>query len=210
MYETVELLDADVWSIIEPQDVWVYNKLQIAKMQGLKCGPAGIYVPVNGLYVVRPIMNFSGMSAGAELKRLTTDSLSKVPQGYFWCELLEGMQISVDYVEGRPWSCYKAERAKENPLYKFSRWKRMDRKGPSMPKWLLPLASRYSRINVEYIGDKVIEVHLRGSPDPGVEEFIPVWESDPQREKDGYKFVESYDDADGFIKEARLGFLVKE
>jgi len=211
MKETAFLHDVDVWEIIEPEDVWVYNKLQIAKMQGLVCGPAGTPVPSNGLYVVRPAMNFSGMGAGAEVKRLTTTDITKVPLGYFWCEVLEGEQISVDYVEGRPWSCYKPERAKkDNPLYKWSKWKKQDRKGPRMPNWLLPLASRYSRINIEYIGTKVIEVHLRGSPDPGVEEFIPVWESNPKTSKPGYKFIEDYDNADGYLKEARLGFLVKE
>lgn len=210
MKETAFLHDADVWQIIEPEDIWVYNKLQIAKMQGLQCGPAGTRVPCDGLYIVRPIVNFSGMCAGAEVKRLTSSDLSKVPLGYFWCELLEGQQISVDYVEGLPVVSYQPERIKDDPLYKFSKWKKRDKRGWSLPNWLQPLAQRYSRINVEYIDKKVIEVHLRGSPDPGVEEFIPVWSSDPNNSRQGYKYIESYDDADGNLQDPRLGFLIKE
>lgn len=206
--ETAELHDVDMFSVMDPEDLWVYNKLQIAKMQGLRCGPAGVYVPINGLYVVRPVMNFSGMGAGAEVKRLTTNNLSKVPLGHFWCEILEGEQISVDYVEGRPWSSYKAVRAKNDPLYKFERWERQDKAGPSLPPLLKPLAEKYSRINVEYIDGKMIEVHLRGSPDPGNKEFIPVWKSDPI--KMDAKFVPSRDNADGYLNDERLGFYIKD
>ena len=208
MIETADLHDTDVYGLMDPQDLWVYNKLQIAKMQGLRCGPAGVPVPISGLYVVRPVMNFSGMGAGAEVKRLTAKCINKVPLGYFWCEILEGDHISIDYVEGRPHTCYKAHRAKDDPLYKFNKWTRLEKAGRSLPSFLKPLAERYSRINVEYIDGKVVEVHLRGSPDPGVKEFIPVWRSDPI--KMDAKFIPSKDNADGYLQDERLGFYVKD
>ena len=35
-------------------------------------------------------------------------------------------------------------------------------------------------INVEMIGNKVIEVHFRDTPDPDYDELIPVWNDDQQ------------------------------
>lgn len=68
-------------------------------------------------------------------------------------------------------------------------------------------------INVEYIGNKVIEIHLRDTPDPQYQQLIPVWEDSAfdveQMKLEGYSFVRSFDDADGFLVPPRLGFLVK-
>lgn len=209
MIDTYGMFDDDVWKVIQPEDIWVYNKLQIARMQNINCGPAGVRVPTDGQYIVRPMINLLGMSVGAEIKHLTRDSLLDVPPGYFWCEILEGTQVSVDYNNGNLVGVYQPERYMDSPLYKFSKWTRLNT-GPEIPVWLKPLVSKYSRINVEYIGDKVIEVHLRNSPDPEVQEIIPVWESEPTTTRKGYRFVDDYDDGDGFLKEARLGFLIKE
>lgn len=209
MIDTYGMFDNDVWEVIQPEDIWVYNKLQIARMQNISCGPAGVRVPADGQYIVRPMINLLGMSVGAEIKHLTRDSLLDVPPGYFWCEILEGTQVSVDYNNGNQVGVYQPERDIDSPLYKFSKWTRLNT-GPEIPVWLKPLVSKYSRINVEFIGDKVIEVHLRNSPDPDVQEIIPVWESEPTTAREGYRFVDDYEDGDGFLKEARLGFLIKE
>ena len=74
-------------------------------------------------------------------------------------------------------------------------------------------------INVEFIEDKIIEVHLRKSPDPEYNHMIPVWESDEMfrvgnhkrdhYELHGYKWIESYDNANGYIDDPRIGFFVK-
>lgn len=54
----------------------------------------------------------------------------------------------------------------------------------------------------------VFKVILRGSPDPQYDEIIPVWSSDPF-ELDGYRYVESYEDCDGYLDNPRLGFYVR-
>jgi hypothetical protein len=69
------------------------------------------------------------------------------------------------------------------------------------------------KINVEYIDNKIIEVHLRTSPDPDYNELIPVWKGDEEvvdkYTKLGYDYIISYDDAEGFLDLPRVGFLVK-
>ena len=97
-------------------------------------------------------------------------------------------------------------------MTKFVDWKRSSFI-PKAPIELKPL-SDVKEINVELIDDKVIEVHLRHSPDPDYDHIIPVWSSDLGPKKDhmemhGYDFIEAYDDANGYIDDPRIGFLVK-
>ena len=97
-------------------------------------------------------------------------------------------------------------------LTKFVEWKRSDYI-PEVPDELVVLRD-VKEINVEFKGDQVIEVHLRTSPDPDYDHMIPVWASDFGKKKEhmelhGFKFIESYDDADGYIDDPRIGFLVK-
>ena len=59
-------------------------------------------------------------------------------------------------------------------------------------------------INVEFIGKKVIEVHLRPSPDPdGAHRIVPVWADDVIEGYEPY-----FDDGGGRLEVPRLGFIV--
>ena len=55
-------------------------------------------------------------------------------------------------------------------------------------------------VNCEFIGDKLIEVHLRHNPDfeGNIMEFIPVWEGEDTTAPNGYKYRE-YPDVHGRI-----------
>ena len=58
------------------------------------------------------------------------------------------------------------------------------------------------------IGGNIIEVHLRTSPDPKYDEIIPVFLGE-EKNISGYKWIESYEDADKLLDPPRLGFLVR-
>lgn len=214
-----------------PQHRKWFNKLWLSEKFGYKCGPAGVAVPEDGVYVVRPIYNLSGMGFGASLKKIEAGDYTKVPAGYFWCEYFEGKHYSATYeweydrdnIMGKwkqPWkgkSCWEGINFPLN-LSKFTEWKRSDYI-PHVPDALVEL-SDVKRINVEFIDDKVIEVHLRESPDPQYEHIIPIWKSDADLyegqiskvahyQMHGYKYIHDFDDADGQLKDPRLGFLVK-
>jgi hypothetical protein len=45
-----------------------FNKLWLSEQLGYYCGPAGIAPQISGMYIVRPIMNLTGMTANAKLK----------------------------------------------------------------------------------------------------------------------------------------------
>jgi len=202
-----------------------FNKLYIAELFGYNCGPAGVDIPEDGTYVIRPVYNLSGMGVGAKVMDLKAGDESSTPPGYFWCEYLTGKHYSASYVwkydrdmiTGRwqqPWkgsSCWEGTNMPIN-LTKFVEWKRSDYI-PEVPNELNELRD-VKEINVEFKGNQVIEVHLRPSLDPDYDYFIPVWASDlgikkQYMETHGFNFVNSYEDADGHLDDPRIGFLVK-
>jgi len=166
----------DEWSSIHPQDLWVYNKLQVSRVLGYECGPVGLLVPRPDFYIIRPCINFMGMGRHARIEYLNGDTEHLHP-GEFWCEVFEGEHISVDYYKGEQELTVKGVRDPQDPLYKWKKWYKVDREIP-LPKLLQNLD--YDWINCEFIGDKLIEIHLRGNPDfrYNNDSVIPVWEGD--------------------------------
>ena len=83
-------------------------------------------------------------------------------------------------------------------------WKRVDDVIP-LPDILQDMAQRYEWINCEFIGNKLIEVHLRHNEDfeSGITHFIPVWEGQSTEPPRGYRYVD-YPDVHG-----RIGAFVK-
>lgn len=191
-----------------------YNKLWFSEKMGYVCGPASISPSRSGWYVVRPMMNLSGMGVGATKTWIEAGDITKVPLGYFWCEWFEGSQYSVTYEWSDHWwnaiSSWEGIKNEDN-LTKFHRWVR----SKFMPKIGLEFheLSRVGKINIEFIGNKPIEVHLRVSPDPDHDILIPIWQEEEylvdMYKKLGYTYVYSYDNADGFLEKPRLGFMVK-
>lgn len=208
--------DCEAWKKYPEYHNW-FNKLWLSERLRYDCGPCGTTPEKEDDYIVRPIYNLSGMGAGASVKHLTPDNYSIVPPGYFWCELFEGRQFSVTYEfehDTKPkWNVvnsWEGFKSKGN-LSKFQKWVRSDI-APSLPHFFVEL-SRAGRINVEFIEDKIIEVHLRESPDPNYDEIIPIWSGEEnvldKYVKMGYSYIKSFDDADGFLQTPRIGFAVK-
>jgi hypothetical protein len=183
---------------------------------GYDCGPPGIAPTNSGFYVVRPIINLSGMGAGAKRVWIEAGDKNLVPMGYFWCQWFEGKQHSVTY-EWRHWqwhavSSWEGINDKEN-LSKFHSWER-EKFSPKLDISFHELAD-VGKINIEFIGDNPIEVHLRTSPNPDYDILIPIWFGEAEEylvdkyEKLGYTYISAYESADGFLDTPRVGFMVK-
>lgn len=188
-----------------------FDKLRLATRLGYICGPCGVAPTVSGRYVVRPIYNLSGMGAGARVEHIQAGDATKVPPGYFWCEYFTGRHLSVTYAEGEQLHVYEGFNSPQN-LSRFHRWLRVDDCVPLPPQ--LTSLRRAPLVNIEYISGRVIEVHLRTTPDPTeYQELIPVWADEwdcltpPAAE--GYRWIPAPDDADGFAPQGRLGFLAR-
>jgi hypothetical protein len=187
---------------IHPNDLWVYNKLQLSTKLGYNCGPAGMKVPSPGLYIVRPSVNFMGMGRNSRIITLES-STEHLHPGEFWCEVFQGEHLSVDYHHQKPILTVKGHRNPKNSLSRWNCWSKITKNIP-FPDILNNLTGNYEWINCEFIDKKLIEVHFRQNPDFQYNNSvaIPVWEDETLKKYQNMTYIESKDDE-------RLGFWVK-
>ena len=190
-----------VWKTINPDYMWVMDKLILSSKLGYKCGPTGIDVPEPGYYIVRPCVNALGLGLGAEKVWLEKDT-THLPYGYFWCEWFEGRHLSIDYKDKKQVLCVEGYKQKDT----FTKWDRWIKTNDeiSFPHILKDLTD-IELINCEYIGYKLIEVHLRHNEDfnDNITEFIPVWKGQDITPPAGYTYRD-YPDVHG-----RIGAFIK-
>lgn len=183
--------DKDVWHNVHSNDLWIYDKLIVARKSGYLAGPAGVPVPHANWYIVRPITNIRAMSKGARREWLTPE-LDIVPDGYFWSELFTGDHISVDYHYGMQSTTVQGFRDSDR-LDRFCKWTRIEVAVP-FPKILKNLYLMYKWINVEYVGGNIIEIHARYNDDfsnHSGNTIIPVWRDNPATQPLGSTWYES-------------------
>ena len=179
------------WTNTDTEDLWIYDKLILSKKMGYVCGPTGVDVPEDGFYIVRPVTNIVGLGIGAYEQYLTVEGWTDhLPPGTFWSEIFEGDHLSIDYEWGEPILNIQGFRYPES----FVRWKKWIKveQTVELPDILKPIAKKYQFMNCEYIGGKLIEVHLRKNPDFDFDnvEFIPVWQGQDTTPPEGYRYVE--------------------
>jgi hypothetical protein len=179
------------WTNTDIEDLWIYDKLILSKKMGYVCGPTGVDVPQDGFYIVRPVTNIVGLGIGAYEQYLTVEGWTDHLQpGTFWSEIFEGDHLSIDYEWGEPILNIQGFRYPES----FVRWKKWIKveQTVELPDILKPMAKKYQFMNCEYIGGKLIEVHLRKNPDFEFDnvEFIPVWEGQDTTPPEGYRYVD--------------------
>lgn len=182
----------DEWKNIHPEDLWVYNKLILSAKLGYSCGPTGVPVPKPGNYIVRPSMNLLGMGRNSRIEWIDC-STDHFHPSEFWCEVFKGEHISVDFYQKEVNLAVLGTREKNEPLYKWSKWKKIKRK-IEFPPILSSLIGNYDWINCEFIGKRLIEVHFRRNPDfrYGNEVAIPVWNKE-SIETNSYRYIEDED-----------------
>lgn len=201
------MTDAEAWNKY-PEDRWVYDKIDIAVRYGVDCG-SGCYMPIptSNKYVVKPIINLDGCSIGSRI----VENLEgfTVPDNSGWFEYLEGEHWTVDFRRvGDGWES-------ENFFYgvkdhtKFLRWFYSNDIPDVNFGLVLSKIKQAPIVNFEGIGDKVIEVHLRGNTDPVQwDEFVPVWKGYDYRfyeeQPDVWKYIDDKEDHPG-----RVGFFVR-
>jgi len=181
--------EEQVWQDIDPNDMWVLDKLILSRKLGYSCGPTGTPVPYPGHYIVRPCVNPCGLGLGAQILFID-DSTDDLPPGHFWCEIFKGRHLSVDYHKGLQVLCVEGFKP-EDTLTRWDRWVRVT-DYVTRPKLLLPIMKKYEWVNCEFIGGNLIEVHLRQNVDfpEGRQEYIPVWDGMNEMPPKGYEYIE--------------------
>ena len=168
--------DKDCWHIVNPEDLWVVDKLILAKRLGYDCGPAGVAPRYSGQYIVRPCVNFKMMSRGAHVAYLTPNQY-EIPDGYFWCERFTGRHLSFDYKYGQQVLAVEGFRSNPLQLDRFERWEKIN-DNFILPAVIQQLAEKYEWLNVEVVGGRIIEVHFRYNDDfcgHDADVIYPVW-----------------------------------
>ena len=134
---------------------YLYDKLFIAKSQGLQ-------QEMTKYVVVRPRINLCGMGLDARIVHR-----DKIQKNDFWVELLIGNHISVDIFINTNYGIQftVAFEGKKNKNFgSFEYWIYLPnyRLKPHIKKWIQTYVKDYNGIiNIEIIGDYIIECHLR-------------------------------------------------
>jgi len=157
--------DGDAWQWF-PQHRWVYNKLRIAETQGFVCGPHGIEPPSFPVFS-KPIFNLRGMGTGSRPLRTVREYKSAQRPGHVWMPFLTGEHVSTDVavVDGhaRWWRHAVGEPIQDGM---FDHWVVLAERRPDIEayggNWIATHLPDYTgMLNIETIGAKIIEVHLR-------------------------------------------------
>lgn len=183
----------DEFNSIHHEDLWFYNKLQLSLSLGYICGPSGVTVPKPGFYIVRPSINFLGMSRLSRIEWIENSTEHYHPSE-FWCEIFEGEHISVDFKNKNTELVVRGLRKSTSPLYKWEKWEKINKK-IEFPSILHKLVGDYEYINCEFIETKLIEVQFRQNPDfrYGNTIAIPIWNDENKENIKNLTFIEDVD-----------------
>ncbi|TLY62695.1 MAG: hypothetical protein E6K48_04185 [Gammaproteobacteria bacterium] len=149
-----------------PGERRIYDKLFVAESQGLACAPHGVTPPEFPVFS-KPIINLRGMGLGSRVLRDLSDYERHLTAGHFWMTLLEGEHVSTDVavLEGRTmwWRHCRGTPAIEGT---FDRWLIEDGRRGQLEAYVGAWVARHladytGMLNVETIGARIIEAHLR-------------------------------------------------
>ena len=157
--------DSDAWSWY-PAHRWVYDKLAVATSQGLDAAPHGV-APARYPVFSKPIYNLKGMGVGSRALRSAADYAEAYRPGHMWSTLLEGNHVSSDVavVDGVPcWWRHASGAASGDGTFDY--WEIHAEPDPAVEEWCGAwcrghLAGYTGMVNLETIGGRIIEVHLR-------------------------------------------------
>ncbi len=157
--------DQDCYRLF-PEHRWIYNKLLVAEKQGLDCAPHGIE-PQGYPVFSKPIYNLRGMGMETRVFGSADEYLVGRDPGHMWCTLLDGEHLSSDVavVSGEAvW--WRHVLAEPGPHATFDYWTVLAAARSEVEKhcaaWIRQHFSSYTgMMNLETIGGKIIEGHLR-------------------------------------------------
>ncbi|MEZ5774611.1 MAG: hypothetical protein R3D33_07895 [Hyphomicrobiaceae bacterium] len=157
--------DPEAWAF-NPRHNWVYDKLAVAASQGIRAAPHGV-VPSAFPVFSKPITNLYGM--GAE-SRVIADAAAydrSYRPGHMWMELLAGEHVSSDVavLDGQPvWWRHATGVPAGSGMFDY--WTIHAEPFAAIEdycgRWIGHHLAGYSgMVNLETIGARIIELHLR-------------------------------------------------
>jgi hypothetical protein len=155
--------DPDAYQM-NPQHNWAYNKLFVAEKQSIPCGPHGTAIPSYPAFS-KPIYNLRSMGAGIEILNNDEHYRKSLKPGYMWSELLIGEHYSTDAAvsSGKVlWIKHTRGIPLDNGTFDYWELKENPYLDDYLVRFIEAHFTGYSgMLNLETIGNKIIEVHLR-------------------------------------------------
>ena len=162
--------DSDAW-IWNPAHRWVYDKLAVALSQKLAAAPHGV-APTTYPVFSKPLYNLKGMGVGSCVLRSAEEYAEHYQPGHMWMKLLTGDHVSTDVAlvngEARWWRHARGHTnsTEEGGDGTFDHWEIGAAAEPAIEEWCGAwcrerLAGYTGMVNMETIGGRIIEVHLR-------------------------------------------------
>lgn len=194
--------DPDCWTLF-PRQNWIYNRMEIAKSQGVACGPHGVKPPRFPVFS-KPIINLKGMGIGSRLIAYEHEWDQAYRPGHMWMEYFTGEHVSTDCAVEKgeiKWLCHTTGEAGSNGTFNYWTIHAAPMRGLAdyLQAWTRQHLSDYCGMaNFETIGGRIIEAHLRFADQwcdlygPGwVQSLVNFytnghWESDDPMQVDGY------------------------
>jgi hypothetical protein len=157
--------DAYRWN---PRHRGVYNKLFVAESQGLECAPHGVE-PTHYPVFSKPIVNIEGMGVGSRALRNHEEYSRHYHPGNMWMILLTGRHISSDFavIDGSVrWMRHSIGISLRGGTFDY--WTIEAEQLPALEQYCAAWIGSHLRgysgmLNLETIGGKIIEAHLRFS-----------------------------------------------
>ncbi len=159
--------DPEAWAW-NPRHAWVFDKLQLALSQGIDAAPHGL-MPTRFPVFSKPIFNFRGMGAGSRVITDGADYERTQTPGHMWMPVLVGLHVSTDaaVIDGRvAWMRHATGLPTSGGMFDY--WTihaaPMPALASTITAWIeTKLADYTGLLNVETIGDTIIDAHLRFS-----------------------------------------------
>ncbi len=157
--------DADAW-LWNPPHRWIYDRLAVAQSQDIQAAPHGV-MPDQFPVFSKPIINLRGMGTGSRRIGSPVAYRRHLKPGHFWMELLRGEHVSSDVAveDGRAmwWRHTTGIPGKGGT---FDHWIIDAADRPPLEQdcaaWVARCLPRYTgMMNIETIGGRIIEAHLR-------------------------------------------------
>src|SRR5450631_553983 len=142
--------DSDAWAW-NPRHRWVYDRIAIARSQGLAAGAHGTLPPRFPVFS-KPIVNLKGMGLGTRIVRSLGDYERHCTTGHMWMTLLTGRHVTGRPAGGGTFDYWTVHADAEPALE------------ASLGRWIATHLREYSgMVNLETVGGSIIEIHLRTS-----------------------------------------------
>jgi len=160
----IPINDMEAWDYY-PKYRWIYNKIELCLFQNVKCAPMPIE-PDKYPVIIKPITNLYGMGLNIAKVKNIYEFYDHWLNNNFWMPFQKGEHLSYDIILFRGkikfHTCFLGRKSKK-VLGEFKYWKSVTRNIPKIVKKLIKkhFKSYYGCLNVELIGNVMIEAHLR-------------------------------------------------